>query len=324
MSNYNLVSDLMTTDPSTVKRNKKKINELLNKYGSREAILQNADLADSINYDFAHGDDLIDEVLKERALTQNNQTLQSNPLQPSQTALAREAKNVRDAYRRDEETDENIPQPTDGESDSARSENVRENTQDNDNAFIKLMGENLVKTENMKSFIYLDKYGHITAGIGKLLDNETAFKSMNWEIDGRKASKSEVNEAYNLFTSLQQEKDSEGKPKYRNYTADYFKKFSKLRLSEDSMTKMLNEHLSNNLKQARYELKEFDSLPSPLRLIILDFYYNKGNIKRQEGFISSLKSRDKKAFKKAIIRGLPHRDKWALEQFNQIPESFWK
>jgi len=67
MSNYDLVSDLMTTDPSTVKRNKKKINELLNKYGSREAILQSADLADSINYDFAHGDELIDDVLRRKS-----------------------------------------------------------------------------------------------------------------------------------------------------------------------------------------------------------------------------------------------------------------
>ena len=71
MSNYDLVSDLMTTDPSTVKRNKKKINELLDKYGNREAILQSADLADSLNYDFIHGDDLIEEVLRERAAAEN-------------------------------------------------------------------------------------------------------------------------------------------------------------------------------------------------------------------------------------------------------------
>ena len=72
MSDYNFALDLMTPDPLTIKRNKKKINELLDKYGNRETILQSADLADSLNYDFIHGDDLIDEVLKERAYELGN------------------------------------------------------------------------------------------------------------------------------------------------------------------------------------------------------------------------------------------------------------
>jgi len=102
MTNYNLASDLMTPDPLTIKRNKKKINELLNKYGSREAILQSADLADSINYDFAHGDDLIEEVLRERAATQNPL------LQTNQAALAREAREVRKAYHHDEDKSDTV------------------------------------------------------------------------------------------------------------------------------------------------------------------------------------------------------------------------
>ena len=50
-------------DGLTKNQNKKKINELLDKYGeSKEAIYQHADIKDSFAYMFAKGDELIDEV----------------------------------------------------------------------------------------------------------------------------------------------------------------------------------------------------------------------------------------------------------------------
>lgn len=134
MTDYDFALDLMTPDPSTVKRNKKKINELLDKYGSGEAIRQNADLADSINYDFIHGDELIDEVLAERAKAHISPQLQNPLLQTNQSALIREARDVRRAYHHDEEEDNNNDgdingtQSTDNEYADTKSDGGNENT----------------------------------------------------------------------------------------------------------------------------------------------------------------------------------------------------
>ena len=68
----------------------------------------------------------------------------------------------------------------------------------------------------------------------------------------------------------------------------------------------------------------FDTLPQPLKFIIIDFYYNKGSFFNQRNLPQALKSRNKQAFKHAMMRGLQDRDEWTLEQFNQIPDSFWK
>lgn len=66
MSGYDYAADMAEQSLLTKKRNKKKLNDLLDKYGSKEDIEQNADLKDSFEYMFADGDELIDEVLEER------------------------------------------------------------------------------------------------------------------------------------------------------------------------------------------------------------------------------------------------------------------
>lgn len=77
MTGYDYAADMAEQSLLTKKRNKKKLNDLLDKYGSKEGIEQNATPKDSFEYMFANGDELIDEVLEER---QKNQQ-QSDSLQ---------------------------------------------------------------------------------------------------------------------------------------------------------------------------------------------------------------------------------------------------
>lgn len=61
--------DYFFNDEETVlkkREKKKKLHELLNKYGSVEGIEKNAIGADGYDYMFANTDNLIDEVLQER------------------------------------------------------------------------------------------------------------------------------------------------------------------------------------------------------------------------------------------------------------------
>lgn len=62
----NLFEYIRDSREETKRENKKKLNKLLDKYGSREGIDKNADVRDSYEYMFANTDNLIDEVEAER------------------------------------------------------------------------------------------------------------------------------------------------------------------------------------------------------------------------------------------------------------------
>ena len=78
--------------------------------------------------------------------------------------------------------DENAKQYAENEYAGVASDGTTESEENtfDDDTFIKIMGKNLIKTEEMKDFIYLDKNGHITVGVGSMLDNVGKFKSMEW------------------------------------------------------------------------------------------------------------------------------------------------
>lgn len=192
-----------------------------------------------------------------------------------------------------------------------------------DDSLLELMAHNLLDTEKMKNYIYLDKYGHITSGVGALLDDEKAFKSVPWTIGDRLASEQEVDEAYKMFVYKRFEKDSNGKFKNHNRLAESFKKECNLRVSKEFMIQRMILHLKEDLMRAKSKRKDFDTYPIPLKLIILDFYYNKGSFYNQPGLPQSLDIRDAKLFQEKMIRNMEDRDKWTKEQFNLIPKTFW-
>ena len=194
---------------------------------------------------------------------------------------------------------------------------------DPDYELIMTMGHNLIKTEEFKNYIYLDKYRHITSGIGILLDDEKEVKEIPWKIGNRLATKEEVDDAYRLFINMRNEKNADGSYKYTNYKAEFFKNKSPLRVSEEFMISRMKEHIREDLSRARAKMQDFDEMPEPMKLIILDFYYNKGSFYNQYGLPQALKDRDIKAFIEKMKRPLPDRNEWVLEQIGKIPQNFW-
>jgi len=83
MDKYDYAADMAEQTLLTKKRNKKKLNDLLDKYGSKEGIEQNANLQDSFAYMFCQGDELIDDVLQERQLARQQSASLQTP-HPSQ------------------------------------------------------------------------------------------------------------------------------------------------------------------------------------------------------------------------------------------------
>ena len=122
---------------------------------------------------------------------------------------------------------------------------------------------------------------------------------------------------------MRNEKNADGKYKYTNHKAEFFKDKSPLRVSEEFMISRMREHLKGNLSSARVHIRDFDEMPEPMKLIILDIYYNKGSIYSQKGLLNALKERDYEDFVEKVKRPLPDRNEWVLAQINKIPRSFW-
>ena len=192
-----------------------------------------------------------------------------------------------------------------------------------DEELLELMANNLLGTEKMKNYIYLDKFGHITSGVGALLDDEKAFKSVPWKIGNRLATEAEVDAAYRYFVAKRFEKDDKGEFKNHNRLAESFENECALRVSKEYMVQRMMTHLREDLYRARKKRNDFDTYPIPLKLIILDFYYNKGSFYNQPGLPQALDAKDAKLFREKMMRNMADRDKWTKEQFNLIPRNFW-
>jgi hypothetical protein len=192
-----------------------------------------------------------------------------------------------------------------------------------DEELLELMANNLLETEKMKNYIYLDKFGHITSGVGALLDDEKAFKSVPWKIGNRLATEAEVDAAYRYFVAKRFEKDDKGEFKNHNRLAESFENECALRVSKEYMVQRMMTHLREDLYRARKKRNDFDTYPIPLKLIILDFYYNKGSFYNQPGLPQALDAKDAKLFREKMMRNMADRDKWTKEQFNLIPRNFW-
>jgi len=82
---YDFAIDLDSQNLAALKRKKKKLNELLDKYGeSREAIDQHSTPEDWMEYQFAQGDQYINEILEERRLKRAQNAFPQTPF-PSLT-----------------------------------------------------------------------------------------------------------------------------------------------------------------------------------------------------------------------------------------------
>ena len=90
------------------------------------------------------------------------------------------------------------------------------------------------------------------------------------------------------------------------------------------MVQRMMTHLKEDLTRSKRKRTDFDTYPVPLKLIILDFYYNKGSFYNQPGLPQALNARDAKLFQEKMIRHMADRDKWTQEQFSLIPKKFWK
>ena len=164
---------------------------------------------------------------------------------------------------------------------------------------IKNMKEDLKEYENSKEFGYLDTKGNITTGVGKKVDDEESFYNINWQKDGRDATKDEKSQAYEKFQEMKRNNEYG-----QQYGADYYKNKTDLKIKQDDIDRYLNEHLEKNIKQLQKTFPEFEDFPQGLQEVLIDICYNTGNVNSDKwpNLHKAIKERDLPSIQKNVHR----------------------
>ena len=131
------------------------------------------------------------------------------------------------------------------------------------------------ESENLIEYIYLDSKGYITTGIGSKIDDKETFLNINFMIGDRLATYQEKLDAYNKFNDMSKKEIYK-----KNYKAQYYRKFSNLRINARDAEELLYKHTLNDLKKLREGIENFDKLPLPLQEVLMDIRYNTGNVSK--------------------------------------------
>ncbi len=178
--------------------------------------------------------------------------------------------------------------------------------------------------EDMIEHLYLDIYGNITIGVGKVINDEETFMSVNFMINGRPATKAEKRAAYKRFKELQEQGEYG-----ESIKADKYKTKSPLRVTRQTMEDLLDRHVRNDIRRLRSGMPEFESLPLPLQEVLVDIRYNSGaiTVDNWKYLREGISEKNLTKIMANIRRGGLHPDrlKWAQGKIKSIKNwGYWK
>ncbi len=165
--------------------------------------------------------------------------------------------------------------------------------------------------------IYLDTKGYITIGKGENVDDKKTFMALNLKNGNREATYAEKLVVYNKFLELKRKKEYGNK-----YGSDYYKKYSSLRITPQTMDELLESHLRNDISRLRKGIPEFDKLPIELMEVLVDIRYNSGAIteERWPNLRRGIRDKNLTAIANEINRKdvSQKRNDWAKERIKSI------
>lgn len=141
----------------------------------------------------------------------------------------------------------------------------------------------LIKEEGNYPYPYKDTKGIITTANGKNINSYEKFRSLGWEDkNGNKASDELIQENYKRLQ----------KAPAGNYTANFYKQYTEIRLSQEEINKITEEHLQSDLDFIRKHVSNFDNYPKEIQDIIIDIQYNTGDIRKFPLFLKAVEDKE--------------------------------
>ena len=153
-----------------------------------------------------------------------------------------------------------------------------------DDDLIKRNIPEIKKHEGVKDFPYKDTKGIVTVGGGLNVDNFDKYASLDWvnKNTGQGATPDEIKMDYEVIKNMPS----------GNYQADFYKKYTNLRLSDTEINKQMTNHLKSDLTQIRRAVPNFDKLPAGVQDAVIDIQYNTGHVENFPKMIQAIQDKN--------------------------------
>lgn len=167
--------------------------------------------------------------------------------------------------------------------------------------------------EHSVEFPYKDHKGYITVGLGSNVDNPEKFNSIEWkDKNGQSVSKEDIDRYYQELKNMQN----------GNFKATMYKNKTPLRIPENEIRRLYEEHLNEDLDYLRKTFKDFDKFPAEMQNVLIDIKYNTGNVEadRWPELHKAISERDLENIQKQVHRKDvgKERNQWAIETLRKI------
>jgi GH24 family phage-related lysozyme (muramidase) len=143
----------------------------------------------------------------------------------------------------------------------------------------------LKRYEGDVEHMYLDSVGFVTVGIGHMLAGVAEAQKLPFlDQKGNYASKTDIKNDYDAV-----------KKQSPNKLAGYYKRFTKLHLSQIEINRQVNQHINTFYKELKRIYPDYDTYPSEARLALMDMIFNMGMTKMKNKFPklnTAVKARD--------------------------------
>ncbi len=131
---------------------------------------------------------------------------------------------------------------------------------------INTLRTNIERYEGKVPHMYLDSRGFVTVGVGHLLSKvEDAQKVLFQKANGEAASAEDIAAEFTRVAEQQ-----------GNRVASYYKQFTTLSLSDDTMDQLTNKHIDSFYDELKVIYDDFDTFPSSVKLALFDLIFNLG------------------------------------------------
>lgn len=133
--------------------------------------------------------------------------------------------------------------------------------------------EAIFSGEGYVDYMYLDTSekndkSKVTVGYGIMISSESAAAKIQFHINGKPATQSQIKQAWN-----QVYKSVSG---INGYKHTYFKSMTTVRITQEVAKDLTMNHIKNDLSKAQRAFPGFDTYPIPAQEAILDLAYNIG------------------------------------------------
>lgn len=116
-------------------------------------------------------------------------------------------------------------------------------------------------------YMYLDSEGNVTIGIGHLLRNVAEAQNLPFVIDktNKKATAAEIKDDFDNVKNIGS-----------GYKATFYKRFTKLKLSDHDITLLSNQDINDSYADLKRIYPDFDKFPDDVKLALFDLIFNLG------------------------------------------------